>query len=148
MAVENLFLFVVWSKARAFDAEIRAALARRFRIVREAEVRWPWWEFPRKLREFYGFGGWFTWWNKARKCGRGPFKVYVIRDPGPVWTHRRDLRGEDLRVDAPVYELKQELRRLTGHSNIVHSSVTPEESAEQFARLFPGESLDALGEGA
>ena len=142
---ENVFLFLVWSRARRFEPEIRAALARRFRILRETEIRWPWWGFTRKLREFYGFGGWFTWWNKARKCGRGPFKVYVVEDPSPVWAHRRDTRGQDLRVDLSVYETKKAFRALTGHSNIVHSSVTPEESAEQLALLFPGDPMFAEG---
>lgn len=133
----NLFVFVIWAKARTFEPQIREALAREFTIVREAEIRWPWWGFTKKLYEFYKFGGWFIWWNKARKCGRGPFKVIVIEDEHPVWVHRTDTRGQDLLVDDRVYQLKRSFRKLTKHSNVVHSSVTREETAEQLAVLFP-----------
>lgn len=133
----NLFVFVIWAKARKFEPQIREALAREFKIIREAEIRWPWWGFTKKLYEFYKFGGWFIWWNKARKCGRGPFKVIVIEDERPIWKEQTDTRGQHLLVDDRVYQLKKSMRRLTGHSNIVHSSVTRDETAEQLAVLFP-----------
>lgn len=137
----NLFVFVIWAKARKFEPQIREALAREFTIVHEEEIRWPWWGFTKKLFEFYKFGGRFIWWNKARKCGRGPFKVIVIEDPSPVWKEATDTRGQHLIVDERVYTLKKAMRRLTGHSNIVHSSVTREETAEQLAVLCQDSKL-------
>lgn len=133
----NLFVCVIWAKARKFEPQIREALAREFKIVQEEEVRWPWLGFTKKLFEFYKFSGWFIWWNKAHKCGRGPFKGIVIEDPSPVWKEETDTHGQHLIVDSHVYELKKAIRHLTGHSNIVHSSVTREETAEQLAVLFP-----------
>jgi len=130
-----LFLFIIWSKARKFEDEIRADLARHFKIVHECEITWPRWDFTRRLWDFYGFGTRFMWWNKGRKCGRGPFKVIVVEDENAVWSHQRDTRGQDLQVDENVYREKKELRRLTRHSNIIHASVTPEETRSQLEAL-------------
>jgi len=132
----NIFVFVVWSKARAHVAEIRGALARSFDLLFEADVSWPRFEFERRLREFYCFGGLFTWWNKARKCGRGPFRVFVVEDPSPVWAYERDTRGQELLVDANVFRAKQDFRRRTRHRNCVHASLTSGETEEQLHALF------------
>ena len=140
----HIFLFVIWSKARRFEGEIRRQLAEKFTILHEMDVCWPWWHFTEKLLDFYKFGGWFTWWNKARKCGRGPFRVILIEDSHPIWSHRKDTRGRNLLVDDRVYQIKKHFRKLTGHSNIVHSSVTREETEEQLQALFSVHSIDEL----
>ena len=134
----NLFVFVIWAKARRFDSHIREALGREFKIVHEEEVSWPWLSFTKMLCKFYGFGGWFLWWNKARKCGRGPFLVIVVEDKSPIWSVRCDTRGQSLVVDDRVYTIKNAFRKLSRHSNIIHSSLTLNETAEQLEVLFPG----------
>lgn len=133
---KNVFLFVVWAKARPFEDEIRETLARDFKILLETEMFWPYWHFTRKLREFYGFGSRFTWWNKARKCGRGPFKVFLVEDLHPEFKSEIDTRGQRLLVDDRVYRDKKSFRLLTRHSNLVHSSVTAEETDVQMKALF------------
>jgi len=131
-----IFLFVIWSKARKFENEIRARLATEFKILHECEVTWPRWDFTRRLWDFYGFGTRFMWWNKGRKCGRGPFKVYIVEDPHPTWRSHRDTSGRERLMDDGVYALKQRFRATTRHSNLIHSSVTPEETAAQLRVLF------------
>lgn len=132
----QVFLFVVWEKARPFEAEIRETLARDFSILLDAEMSWPRRDFTRKLREFYGFGSRFTWWNKARKCGRGPFRVFLVEDLHPEFQSETDTRGQRRLVDERVYRDKQMLRLKTRHSNLVHSSVTAEETDSQMKELF------------
>lgn len=132
----QIFLFVVWAKARPFEDEIRSTLAHDFNIMLETEISWPRRDFTRKLREFYGFGSRFTWWNKARKCGRGPFKVFLVEDTRPEFKPEIDTRGQRLLVDERVYRDKRSLRHLTRHSNIIHSSVTAEETDAQIKVLF------------
>ncbi len=132
---ENVFLFVVWSKARAFDETIKSEIAKRFEILRDFEVSWPRRSFEANLAAFYGWKSWYIWRNKARKCGTGPFRVFVVRDPSPVWCHERDTYGHRLVVDRNVSRLKKEFRKLTGRSNVVHSSVTVEETRHQLAAL-------------
>ena len=130
-----VFLFVIWSSARAFERQIVEEIAGRFRVLRDFEVTWPKRSFAANLAAFYGWKSWHIWRNKARKCGTGPFRVVVAKDSAPVWTRERDTFGHDLVVDSNVYALKRSFRALTGRSNVVHSSVTPEETAHQLAAL-------------
>lgn len=142
MVANNIYLFIVWSKARRFEHEVREALQDKFLIKSECEVIWRRRDFVRKLHDFYQFGGWFTWWNKARKCGRGAFKAYIVEDPSPTFSLHRDTRGNELLVNERIYEMKRSLRRITGHSNIVHSSITHEESVFQIAKIFGQDALE------
>ena len=124
----NEFLFVLWSAARTHERQIADEIAKRFRVVRDFEVAWPRRHFAANLAAFYGWRSWHIWRNKARKCGTGPFRVIVVEDPSPVWRRDRDTYGHELVVDANVYELKKSFRALTGRSNVVHSSVTADET--------------------
>ena len=131
----NRFLFVLWSKARAFENSISAEISSRFKVLQSFEVTWPKRHFTANLAAFYGWRSWHVWRNKARKCGTGPFRVIVVEDPSPVWKREHDTSGRYLFVDANVYALKKSFRALTGRSNVVHSSVTPEETEHQLAAL-------------
>lgn len=131
----NVFLFVIWSKACAHEAKIAEEIADRFHVLRDFRVSWPKRHFAENLAAFYGWRSWHIWRNKARKCGTGPFRVIVVEDTSPVWKRERDTYGHELVIDANVYALKQSFRALTGRSNVVHSSVTPEETEHQLAAL-------------
>ena len=131
----SVFLFVIWSKACAHETKIAEEIARRFHVLRDFKVSWPKRYFAANLAAFYGWRSWHIWRNKARKCGTGPFRVIIVEDPSPVWKRERDTYGHELVVDANVYALKKSFRALTGRSNVVHSSVTPEETVHQLAAL-------------
>lgn len=84
----------------------------------------------------------FVLWSAARAHEREiadaiakRFRVIVVEDPSPVWRRDRDTYGHELVVDANVYDLKKSFRSLTGRSNVVHSSVTADETAHQLAAL-------------
>ena len=124
----SVFLFVLWSAARSFEREIEVEIRKNFKVLRDFEVAWPKRYFAANLAAFYGWKSWRVWRNKARKCGTGPFRVIVVEDESPVWVRKCDTSGHELVVDASVYALKRSFRLLTGHSNVVHSSVTVEET--------------------
>lgn len=132
----SIFLFVIWSRARVRESEIREMLGKSFDILFETDMSWPRFGFVRRLRDFYGFGGSFMWWNKARKCGRGPFRVIVVEDKSPVWVNERDTRGQELVVDANVFHAKQDARNCTHHRNCVHASMTADETEAELKALF------------
>ena len=136
MNKRDIFIFILWEKARRYEKEIREEISAKVRILKEVEVFWPTDAFVRHMKEFYGFGTWFTWWNKGWKCGRGPFLVLFVEDMCPSWVRRKDMRQRELLVDDRIYQLKRKLRRITGHSNVVHSSVTMEETVQQVDCLF------------
>ena len=131
----NTFIFVVWSAAREWLPQIEESVGKSFKVVRSFDVTWPKRHFTRNLAAFYGWKSWHVWRNKARKCGTGPFRVIVVEDSDPVWKQERDTFGHVMTVDENVYRLKRSFRELTGRSNVVHSSVTAEESAHQLAAL-------------
>lgn len=139
----NVFLFVVWSRARKFERQILERIGADFKILSACRIAWPRSEFVHRLWDFYKFGSYFTWWNKARKCGRGPFLAVLVEDPSPEWIEETDTRGQKLLMDGRIYRAKRQMRELTGHSNIVHSSVTPKETEEQVLRIF-GMTLEEL----
>lgn len=132
---ENRFIFVVWSAARRFERQVIDEIGTRFNILRTFEVIWPECHFTHNLASFYGWKGWFCWWNKARKCGKGPFLVIEVEDPTPMWQQIRDTSGHLLTCDKNIYDLKHFLRKLTGHSNRIHSSISPAETKHQLAAL-------------
>lgn len=138
----NRFLFVVWSKARSFEERILGEVSSRFKVLRTFEVSWPRRHFTANLAAFYGWKGRFCWWNKARKCGSGPFLAIEIEDPSPKWEHGSDTSGHDLVLNKNVQDAKRTIRALTGHSNHVHASMTREETAHELAALG---SVDSNG---
>ena len=131
----NRFLFVIWSKARPLEERILGEISCRFKVVRTFEVSWPRRHFTANLAAFYGWKGRFCWWNKARKCGRGPFLAIEVEDPAPRWERGSDTSGHDLVLNRNVQDVKCALRSMTGHSNRIHASVTAEETAHEIAAL-------------
>ena len=132
---DSKFLFVIWSAAREWLPQIEESVGKTFKVLRSFDVVWPQRYFVKNLAAFYGWKSWHVWRNKARKCGTGPFRVVVVEDPAPVWKLERDTFGHVMEVDENVYRLKRSFRELTGRSNVVHSSVTVEETAHQLAAL-------------
>ncbi len=132
---DSTFLFVIWSSAREWLPQIEESVGKAFKVLRSFDVVWPQRYFAKNLAAFYGWKSWHVWRNKARKCGTGPFRVIVVEDLAPVWKLERDTFGHVMEVDENIYRLKRSFRELTGRSNVVHSSVTVEETAHQLAAL-------------
>ena len=138
---DKLFVFIIWEKARSFEARILDDLSTRFKIVQSYEMSWPKRNFTGNLAAFYGWKSKFCWWNKVRKCGWGPFRVVVVEDPKPVWTDGYDTSGHHLTLNENVDHAKKAYRAMTGHSNRIHASVTTAETAHQLRILsMPPES--------
>ena len=131
----NIFLFVIWEKARRFEPRLIEAISSRFRILRTREVSWPRRHFTTNLAAFYGWKDWFCWWNKARKCGCGPFLAIEVEDPAPKWELGSDTSGHNFILNVNIRDMKRGLRALTRHSNRVHASMTYEETAHELSAL-------------
>ena len=129
------FLFVIWKKARIREAQLLDVISSHFKVMRKYEVVWERSCFTANLAAFYGWKNWFGWWNKARKCGRGPFLVIEVEDPMPKWECGRDSSGHSLVLNANISAAKRELRTIDGHSNRVHASLTREETAHELAAI-------------
>ncbi len=143
-----MFLAVIWEKARPFESAIRAEIAKDFTILAETECFWPRKLFTGKLAEFYGWQDWFCWWNKARRCGRGAFKVIAFEDQSPQWQCATSMYGRKAMMDVRVSHMKRICRRMTGHSNRFHCSVNSEETEMEAKALFGKPIADWLAERA
>ncbi len=141
-----VFLAVIWEKARAFESAIRAEIAREFTILAETECFWPRRVFTGKLAELYGWRDWFCWWNKARRCGRGAFRVIAFEDRSPQWQCATSMYGRAAVMDVRVCHMKRTCRRMTGHSNRFHCSINPEETEMESKALFGKPIADWLAE--
>lgn len=129
------FLFVIWEKVRKREAKLLEVISSHFKVMRKYEVVWKRSYFTANFAAFYGWKNWFCWWNKARKCGRGPFLVVEVEDPMPKWERGRDTSGHDLVLNANIQDVKRKLRAVDGHSNHIHASLTREETAHKLAAL-------------
>ena len=136
------FLFVIWEKARKRETQLLEVISSHFKVMRNYEVAWPHRHFTANLAAFYGWKSRFCWWNKARKCGRGPFLVIEVEDPMPKWVHGRDTSGHDLVLNANIRDVKKKLRAIDGHSNHIHAALPSEEVAHELVALA---SADAKG---
>ena len=134
-ASDNTFLFVIWSKARRFEPQILDAISTRFKVLDSYEISWPARHFTENLASFYGWKNRFCWWNKARKCGRGPFLAVKVEDPAPKWEFGSDTSRHNLILNDNIRAMKRGLRALTRHSNRVHASMTCEETAHELSAL-------------
>lgn len=131
-----VFLAVVWEKARMFEKDIRADIAARFNLLAETECFWPACDFTKKLADFYGWQDRFCWWNKARKCGRGAFKVFVFEVENPHYERCRNPFGREVLVETRVNDAKRVWRHMTGHHNRVHASLNADETELESKALW------------
>lgn len=136
------FLFIIWEKARKFDVQLINVLSSKFKVLDSYEVHWPKQFFTANLAAFYGWKGRFCWWNKARKCGKGPFLVIMVEDNNPRWECGQDSSGHEMLLDKNVLIMKKHLRKITGRSNLVHASMTKAETTHELAAL---QSIDSDG---
>lgn len=132
----SIFIAVIWEKARQFETAIRAEIAKDFEILAETEMFWLRSSFVARLADFYGKDDWFCWWNKARKCGRGAFRVIVFEDRSPEWEVASNAYGRELMMDMRVARMKRVCREMTGHHNRFHSAMNADETERESMSLF------------
>ena len=132
--VDNLYLFVLWRKARPQRERILADLAREFTVLERFDVKWPWWRTPALLRAFYSDRRWIRWIRKAMTCGAWSFEAVLVRDGHPDFAGTGEA-GYFPGENKHVHDIKQRYRRWTGGRWRVHSSATPGETAYQYKFL-------------
>ncbi len=105
----GLGLFVLWPRARPWQARVLADLARDFTVVDLTEVHWRPEETARNYRRFYSdipIRGAAHQHNK----GTGPLLAIVVRDPAPALGLRDTTRGPR-RVNVRMLAAKQRHRQ-------------------------------------
>jgi hypothetical protein len=136
----GLYVFVLWSAARAEEERILADLAERFEVLDVVEVTWsPDERFSRSLTRMYGDalppGS-----DKEVHCGTGPFLAVVVRDSGPRFRPRH-AGGKRKLVNSRVYDARLRYREWTGGGYRVHASDSVLETDRNLVLLF-GEGVE------
>ncbi|MCO7274151.1 hypothetical protein [Cellulosimicrobium cellulans] len=116
----DLQLVVVWSAARAHEAEVLEILRRELRVVAEIEVRWSPDEVVTNFERLYGQELWGTS-PKHLEVGAGPFLLVVVEDPDPRYGYGQNVTGYVELTNLAVARAKAAARALVGGYRI-HSS--------------------------
>jgi hypothetical protein len=137
----EVYLFVVWSKARNDEARIVADLAKRFTILCTTEVVWMQGEvFARSLTRMYG-DALVPNSDKERHCGSGPFLAIVIEDQRPRYRLRRTNRGVRL-LNSSIFDARRTYRDWVGGGYKVHASDSVAETERNVTLIFGRRSAD------
>lgn len=130
----NIYLYIVWQKGRAAEDRIRTDLARHYRIIKEYEVRWPWYQSIRNFCTFYRHIAFFSWLRKCWICGTGAFRLILVED---------SASPDAKTADRQAVSLKGSYRTWAGRRWRVHGSASLEETRYQYW-LLTGKTLEQL----
>lgn len=133
MEVE-LHLFIVWSKARMYEADCIELISSEFEILSSQLVTWDRNSFSLNLSRLYGESLPRNS-HKERHCGIDPFRLIVVRDKSPAYDMRRTSTGLRL-VNTRMFDIKQRLRGLSGGGHKIHATDDTKESREQLYLFF------------
>lgn len=141
----ELHLFAIWPFARSHEDRILADIAEHAQIVSTFVVDWP-----RRVsaecgyRRFYGpllpdaVG-------KAKRAGRGKFRLVIVRIANPRYDWRLTQRGYEL-VNLDMFDMKWRYRGWVGGNHRVHGTNSVEETRRD-VMMLTGRSLDAWAAG-
>ena len=117
---QELYLFILWQKARFMEKNIINDIKKNFKILQSYEVTWTPELFTSNLAHFYG-KRLPKGCKKEKEVGNGPFFLLFVHDNAPL--HDKNNRNLN------VMEAKHKYRQLFG-ANLVHASNTTEETLE------------------
>ena len=130
--MSEIHLIVLWELALPTADRILNDIRRRFEVLYDGMFAWP--DDPISCYgRFYGAnladaGG------KARLCGGGAFRLFVVRDGSPVYGLRETSRGLE-RVNLNLFDAKMRYRDWTGGGHKVHTTNSTAEAARDIFLL-------------
>ena len=143
----ELHLFVLWEKARCIEARVLDDLSHQADI--EVLGKWEL-AFSGPAAEaypaFYGGKKPLDGRLKARKCGRGPFLLIVVRNLNPSYAPRWARDDVYYPSNELMYDLKARYREWAGRKHRVHGTTDPAEFARDVF-LLTGHTADEWARG-
>jgi len=139
----ELHLFIIWEKARDKEEIIKQKIVQRLEIVDIYDVKWSQKKFSENLTRFYGEnlpdGS-----NKEKHIGSGEFLLVIVMDHNPNYHYRDTSKGKKL-VNINIFDLKQELREITGGGHKIHSTNSLFETNHDLCLLLRSSVSDYVG---
>lgn len=140
----RVYLFVLWSNARADQDRILTDLASRFTLLEVVEVVWSTDNtFARNLTRMYGDalppGS-----DKETHCGNGPFLAVVVEDMRPRFQIRHTGRGVKFQ-NSSVFDARRRYRTWTGGGYRVHASDSASETERNLVLILGKRTAEFIG---
>lgn len=130
---KELYLFILWQKARFMEKNIINDIKKNFEIYQSYEVKWTPELFANNLARFYG-KKLPKGCRKEKEIGCGPFLLLFVYDNNPLC----DKNNRNFNISSA----KQKYRQLLG-ANLIHASDNPEETLENSLFLL-GKSIKEI----
>ena len=132
--MEEIHLFIIWSKALNKKAEIVEDISKKFLICDIFNITWSRDSFSKNLSRFYGQNLPKNS-SKEKHCGTGTFCCIIVKDRLPVYEVRETSKGARV-VNVKLFDSKQLYRDWTGGGHKIHATDDVEETKTQLALLF------------
>jgi hypothetical protein len=142
MNQSNLYIFVLWERARENEQNLINKINEFFEIRDMYEIKWNEQNFPNNLKRFYGPGKIGDVEKKTRLCKTGAFLLIIISDHNPKFGKRRTSKGMEL-VNINLFENKKKFREQTKKGYAIHSSITEQETNDDLTMLL-GKNLSDI----
>lgn len=134
---KELYIFILWEKARSKEEEILADLKANFHVIQTLNIKWEKKVFSNNLSKFYG-KNLPPNCHKEKEVGTGKFLLVILEDEEPLYQIRRTNSGDNI-INVNIFDTKEMYRAIIGGHN-VHSSNTEEET-EHDLKLLTGLDL-------
>lgn len=151
MMEREIHTLIIWSEARTKKQEIEKQLIRKFQILKEFVCNWKATSFEKNLMSFYAHSQKDKSYkefkvivqNKIKHCGLDEFYLYIVEDLNPVYSYRQTSNG-NRKINTNIFDLKLQLRAITGGGHKIHASDTTFESNKDLTILFGKNTEDFL----
>ena len=132
--MEEIHLFIIWSKAIDQKDKIVKAISEDFIICSIYNTSWSKNRFSSNLSRLYGENLPENS-HKEKHCGTDTFCCIIVKDNNPKYEVRDTSKGPRV-VSSNVFDAKQLYRSWTGGGHKIHATDNVEETKLQLALLF------------
>ena len=139
--MEEIHLFIIWSKGLGKKQKILKDISENFTICSIYNTTWSENSFSNNLSRFYGENLPKNS-NKEKDCGTDTFCCIVVKDNHPIYETRDTSKGARV-VNIKLFDAKQLYRSWT-QGNKIHATDNIEETKFQLALLFGKDYNDFL----
>ena len=132
--ISEFHLIVIWEHGRYAENEIEKRIKENLTVIQTFLITWSPYLVNRNYSRFYGAN---LPENSQKEvyAGRGEFKLFVVQDEFPKYRIRSTSKGDE-KVNINLFDLKTNLRKLTGGGHKIHATNNTEEFRHDIVMLL------------
>lgn len=139
--MKEYHLVIIWNSALQYKNNVINIISENFVVVGTIEYQWDTKKAHDNFAAFYG-ERLDNIDYKVQHCGPGKFLVILIEDTDVQYEERKTSSGKRV-VNKRVFDIKQQLRHVTGGGHRIHATDDQEEVRQNLASLF-GKTLEEM----